>query len=229
MKLTKIQEAVGIFKDYLTSERAYHNLHIYEGIQNFQENWNLGSDELSRMYLNSTENTTSLRLWRRNDAHPRDIMSAFFHYDPVYTKFMFKDLFNEDLDIASRLDRFTFHSDELFKALEIHFIDGPYNSHFHDKRIASIYLAYHKPSNYLFYDWDVFAEFLPFLEVSEPATYEDPERYYKVSKVLYNFLCKDKDIPTLHQDRLKAGKHYTEMSYSMVYELMEAVNHRPNS
>lgn len=224
MKLTMIKEALEQFKVYLTSDKAYEMLFLYEGIKNFQLNWNLSEENLSKMYLKATNNTTSNRLWRENNGHPREVMSGFFHYDSVYSIFLFKDLFNDEMAIESRLDRFIFHCEQLYEELRPYYDNSPHDSHYHSKKTASIYLAFLKPHQYPVYDWEKFTTFLPFLQVADPPTYEDPARYYKVSKILFNFIAKDKEIGTLHKKRLEPEKHFINKTQTLVYELYSVFN-----
>lgn len=227
MKLTKIKDALAMYAEFLKTDKAYENVFLYHGIQVFQDNWDISVDELSKMYINATDNSTSNRLWLVDNAHPREVMSAFFHYDPTYTKFMFKDLFTEEMSIESRLERFTFHADQLFQELQKHFTNSPYNTHFQTARVASMYLAHHRPQSYLIFNWSIFKEFIPFLEMTNPPTYADPDRYYKIGKTLFNFILKDQELLTAHQERLEVEKHYIFPCQMMVYELMHLIAHRP--
>lgn len=226
MKLENIKTAITNFKKFLSSDQAYENNYLYEGIKTFHEHWDLGNEPLAKMYLKATDNQSSKRMWKVQNGHPREVMSAFFHYDRTYTKFIFKDLFNDEIGIESRLDRYVFHSKQLFNELEERFLDGPHNSHYQTKMVGSIYLAYHSPAHYLIYDWDLFQSFLPLLEVTDPPTHEDPVRYFKVGNVLFKFLMKDPEILTLHKLRLKKTIHYTAPSRMLVLELMSHLTDR---
>lgn len=228
MKLSKVKEGIELFKGYLTSDEAWDKLFYYESVKNFTDKWDMSTEELSKMYLDATDNNTSRRLWRINDSHPRQVMSVLFHFEPVYVKFMFKDLFSEEISVDSRLERFVFHADQLFAQLEQHFIDGPYNTHYHDRMTASYYLAFYKPDKYLIYNWKLFSGFHPFLEMNNPPQHEDCVRYYKVCTILSNFLFKDEKVIELHKNRLNPSIHYTDKSAMLVYEFMEFISSLKN-
>lgn len=224
MNLQKIEDYLIQFKRHLKSQRSEATLYRWESLQNFQQNWKVEAENITQMYNQSLQNTQTVRLWKANQYFPKQIMLLFCELQPDYVKFAFTDLFNEDKDIAGRMDRFIFYCDELLKAYKEKYPLKIENNHYHHYQIISLYLSFRYPEQYALYDFETFQQTMINLGSRNIPVLNDIERFFKISRTLAKFLAKDPEIWTLHQRRLHPRKQYPEFSLLLVNEFCEMIS-----
>ncbi|MEL6721561.1 MAG: hypothetical protein AAFO82_03855 [Bacteroidota bacterium] len=214
MQLKKIQEHIATYKKYL-AQTSNTNLHKWESQQIWQDNWDIDARDFAEMYDQSLENTTTRRIWNRENYAPKKMMLAFAKMQPHFVYSMFQELFNEDKDIGNRVDRFVFYCDELLKEYKANHPHSIENQHYHDYEIISHYLAFQYPDRYAPYRFDLFQNALEKIGSRDiPRTHDFP-RHTKVTKTLYQFLSKDEELMSIQQNQLEQ-KHYQEKSMLLV-------------
>lgn len=222
MQLKKIQAAVSKYKTYLKSKNAYKNLHQWEALQHFQDNWDFDTDDFADMYDRSLQNSKTKRLWKREAYFPKEMMLHFIKLEPDYTRHMFHDLFNENKAIDTRVDRFIFYCDELLRLYKKANPNSIENNHYHDYGIISLYLSFRYPEKYGLYDFDQFQTCLQHLGAINIPQVHDLPRFFKLNKTLWTFMQKEKGLMDCHQKRLLAP-HYKEHSMLIVSEFMREI------
>ena len=157
------------------------------------------------MYDQSLQNSTTRRLWNREDYAPKRMMIAFAKMQPHFVEAMFKELFNENKDIGARVDRFAFYCDELLREYKQVHPTSIQNSHYHDDgyEIISYYLAFQYPTQYTPYSFELFRAAMEKIGSRDLPRTNDFPRYAKVMRTLMNFLQKDEELLDLHQQRLQ--------------------------
>lgn len=223
MNLQKIQEYISLFKIHLKSRHKEKALYKWESLQNFQQNWDLETEDLSNMYNQSLQNTQTVRLWKDNQYYPKQIMLLFTEMMPDYVIFAFNDLFTEAKTIDGRMDRFQFYCNELLKTYKEQNPLKIENHHYHDYQIISLYLTFRYPLQYTLYDFDVFKQTMINLGSRDIPKVNDVERFFKISRTLWKFLSKDEAVWELHQKRLHPQIHYAGESLLLVNEFCELI------
>jgi len=226
MNLQKIQSYITLFKRYLKSAEAERQLYKWESLKFFQDNWNLEQPNLEKMYDASLKNTQTTRLWKGNNYTPKRMMLLFAKMAPDYVRHCFKDLLEEEKNIADRVDRFLFYCDEMlieYKTLNGLSIE---NNHYHDYFIISLYLAFYYPEQYTFYDFPIFQKSMIHLGSRNVPELNDIERFFKISRTLWKFLEKDEEVWKLHQKRLYSPNHYKDKSLLLVHEFFMVIAER---
>ncbi len=220
MQLKKIQDFLEKYKKYLQTDRAYELLHWWEAQKNWQENWDLETENLAETFDKSLQNSETKRLWKREAYHPKQVMLDLIALQPDFAMQMFKDLFRESKEPLGRVDRFMFYSDQMLADFKKQNPNSIENNHYQDYGIISLYLAFEYPNLYGFYDYKKFHNCLQQLGAANITENEDIARFFKTSRTLFNFMKKDPEIFALHQVRLDGTKHYMGESMLMVSELM---------
>ena len=223
MNLQKIQDYIILFKRHLKSRQKERDLYRWESLQNFQQQWDLSTEDLTQMYDQSLQNTQTVRLWKDRQYFPKQIMLLFCDLQPDYVRFAFQDLFNEEKAINSRMDRFIFYCDELLNEYKNKYPLKIENNHYHHYRIISLYLTFKYPLQYSFYDFEVFQQTMKNLGSRDIPKLNDVERFFKISRTLWKFLAKDPEVWTLHQRRLQPTKHFQAPSLLLVNEFCEMI------
>lgn len=175
----------------------------WKSLKVFQDNWNIDTDDFKSMYASSFANTLSNDLWEGHSFFPKKAMLTFIDRDPDLIRSMFKELFNEHLDIEGRIDRFVHHCDELCN--DIMRSDPGYQNHYHEGyRMISVYLAFHFPMNYTVYNIEDYKDFMAKVKAKAVAGTGDIGRFFKVMRTVYSILAKDEELLSMHQ-HLRAG------------------------
>jgi len=214
MQLKKIQEHIADYKKQL-SKTKNSNLYKWESQQIWQDNWDIKASDFAEMYDQSLENSTTRRIWNRENYAPKKMMLEFAKMQPHFVYSMFQELFNEDKDIGNRVDRFVFYCDELLKEYKSNHPHSIQNQHYQDYEIISHYLAFQYPDRYTPYQFDLFRNTLEKIRSRDLPLAHDLPRHFKVMKILYQFLSKDEEFMSLHQKQLET-QHYQGQSLLLV-------------
>ncbi|MEM1327660.1 MAG: hypothetical protein AAGI23_16985 [Bacteroidota bacterium] len=204
MQLKLIQAHIDRYKTFLADPKSEEQraLHKWESQQVWQDNWEIESQDLAITYDQSLQNSTTRRIWNRENYAPKKMMLAFLRQLPHLAFFAFQELFNEDKPIGMRVDRFQYNCETLLTAHRDAFPHDYENSHYHDYAMISHYLAFQFPEFYTPYQADRFPKLLAAIGSRDIPNHDDIERHFKVSKTLYIFLKKDQELMELHQQQL---------------------------
>lgn len=222
MNLQAIKDAIVRFKEYLKSRAAEQYLFVWESQQHFQAHWDIGAPDFKAMYHRALDNSETRRLWVGQNYEPKQMMLRFIELQPEFVREMFRDLFNEDKDPEGRIDRFLFHCDELLREFKEARANSIINNHYHhdDYHMLSLYLAFRYPDQYALHHFPSFQRSLQLFKAKTPPLTNDLERFFKVTRTLYQLLTKDPEVWSLHQARLDPAKHYQEASMLLSWEFM---------
>ena len=223
MQVQKIQETLAAYRKFLQSPAAEERLYLWEIQRHFQETWDLAAENLADMYDRSLQSRHTRRHWRRESYEPKQMMKAFMELDESYMRQVFKDLYNERLEIAGRTDRFLFHCEELlqeYKKKNPRSID---QTHYHNDgyQMISLYLSMRYPESYCLYEGRPFLHLLNRLGTRNPPQFDDFERFCKISRTLYKLMEKETGLLDLHRRRLDPERHYMGDSLLVVYDLYQ--------
>jgi len=196
MKVSLINEYKDKYKSYLTSRGNLSNGFYLRIVDNWKENWNVEGKDLSIIYTFSLQSKVSARLWGGSTNSPKSMMVLLLEREEEFMRSTFRDLFNETLDIGLRLDRFGFHTDQVFRPLQSK--DPKFVSHFHhDREILCLYLALEYPEKYCLFDYPVFHQMMVKFESRNIPTKVEVERYYKSCRGIQNLLLRDEEFVAL--------------------------------
>jgi len=226
MNLQKIQSYITLFKRYLKSAEAERHLYKWESLKCFQDNWDIAAPDIAKMYDASLRNTQTTRLWKGDNYTPKRMMLLFANMTPDYVRHCFKDLLEEEKNIADRVDRFIFYCGEMLTEYKIQNGLSIENNHYHDYFIISLYLTFCFPKQYTFYDFPTFQKSMRHLGSRNIPKQNDIERFFKISRTLWKFLEKDEEVWNLHQKRLYSLNHYQEQSLLLVHEFFNVIAER---
>jgi hypothetical protein len=174
------------------------DLNTWKSITTFQENWNIDAFDLKSMYAASFANTLSNELWEGRSFFPKKAMLTFIDRDPDLVRMMFNELFNENLDIEGRIDRFIYHCDEV--SHDIMRSNPQYQSHYHgDYRMISVYLAFRYPEVYTIYQFPVYKTFMELIKARPEPSERDIGRFFKVMRTIYSIISKDDELMAAHR------------------------------
>lgn len=226
MQLQKLKSAFAQYETFLQTPKAEERLFLWESQRIFQENWDVGAEDLAGMYDRSLQNPVTRRFWFRENYEPKKVMLALMGVDPAFVRDMFKDLFFELKGLTGRADRFVFHCDQLLREYKQQNPRSIENNHYHNDgyQMISLYLAFRYPDQYSFYDHEAFKRLMIAIGSRDIPTAPDIERFSKVMRTIYGLMVKEEKLMELHRKRLVPGRHYEGESLLLVYDFYRSYN-----
>lgn len=216
MKVSIINEYIEKFKSNLSQAKDVHNSFYFEIIHNWQSNWNLEGKNFSKIYEDSLNSKFSARLWGGSTNSPKSLMILLIKEEEEFMRSTFRDLFKESLDLGLRLDRFGFHTDQVFKSLQSR--KPKFVSHFHHEReILCLYLALEYPEKYCLFDYPVFNKMMEVFESRNIPTKIEVERYYKSCRGIYNLLLKDEELMKMLSEKYNLKNQNPELMVMSIF------------
>lgn len=162
---------------------------------NFQTYWNIESLDFQTMYASSFQSDISKRLWKGIDFFPVEMMIKLINKEKEYMRSVFRDLFNESISIDGRIQRFSFHCDQILG--EVRGPSRKISSHYHDENFIAQLLSFRFPNAYAPLDKDGFLKMMTTLGARNLGTNITVEQYFKNMKLVAKFIHRDPNLSDL--------------------------------
>lgn len=155
-KISKlIEKYLTILKENGEPNEAYK----YLAINTFQENWNVAAEDFYQMFRDSFSKVANL-LYQNSWGFIEKSAQNF----PEETKEMFRNLYDESIDISQRIKTFQSESEKLLAKVRQALNRTNINAQ-QDERTISVYLAFRFPGKYVLYKADYYKEFCEQLNI----------------------------------------------------------------
>lgn len=212
----KISELIGIYKEYITNPE-YNELYKWAIIKNFQDNWNVKSEDFASMLENSLQ-PVSCNLWTAYNYLPRTMITALAIRNPEEVRNMFAVLFDENKDLSERIGFFQ----DKAKELTDQFNPDKKLSSYQDKRAICVYLALMFPEKYYLFKHEMYVKFCEITGLrekpkkSKKGNNEILFEYFELCNEVRDTLTKDTDLIQIHLSRLNYNVHYQESNFNIL-------------
>ncbi len=208
MKLDILQKNISKFAELLKKEKGGAHLYKYHILSNFQSSWTFDTDDFSGMYDRSLQSNVTRRWWKKEKLRPKEMMLVLIGAEEQYARAAFKELFNESKSVENRIDRFGFYCDELLRMYKRAHPRSIENNHYQDSTIISLYLAGMFPENYTLYPGRrIFNDALLALGAQTNRDKDDLPRFFKLSRLMHQYLLKDPGIVSLIERNARPSNH----------------------
>ncbi len=193
-------------KPVLEGYKLYFPTHIqgekykWEAVRHFQTYWDIDAPNFGDMFKIATDKTYNLLV--AGYSYPRGMITSFAKADDEATRQMFRDLYDETIDLSVRVENFQAASDEMRAKYD----DGTWKNHYQNTNAISTYLWLQFPDKYYIYKYEVIKDVAAELE----SDYR-PKRNGSVESMiggyaLYDEICavvqKDDEIKSLISNAL---------------------------
>ena len=200
-----------IIKQYIQKYKEQfefvHKEEIYKwrAVKCFQDNWNIDSKEFYFMLGKSLKRT--MNLLSSNNYYPRGVLLENSEVSPKEVRSLFIGLFNENVDLMSRIKNFRKDFIELNK----NNFTNPH--HDQDDRAIMVYLALRFPERYFLYKFRMFKFFAlkvdyPYLPIA--GRIENVTQFTNMCNLIKSELRKDQELLKKHKDRIKDDCYFDE-------------------
>ena len=147
--LEKLNPILEGYKAYFPSHWD-NEKYKWEAIKHFQDHWNMDAENFGEMFKQATDKT--FNLLASGYAYPRGMIINFAKADDEVTRKMFRNLFDESQDLATRVDAFQTAAEEVRSKYD----DGTWRNHYQNTNAISTYLWLRYPDKYYIYKYELF-------------------------------------------------------------------------
>ena len=202
MNYEEIASAIEGYKEYLP-EHFKDEKYKWEAVKHFQDNWDIDAEDFGAMFKKATQKAGNLLA--SVSSFPRGMILEFAKADKEATRQMFRNLYDESIDLAQRIDDFVKASEDM----RARYNDGTWKNHYQNTNAISVYLWLRYPDKYYIYKYEIYSD------VSKEFESDfRPKLRYSVNNIvggyaMYDELCRylqaDKDIRKMLDSLLTAS------------------------
>ncbi len=181
-------------KPILEGYKAYFPTHWedekykWQAVKCFQTNWDIDAQNFGEMFKKATEKTSNLLA--SGYAYPRKMIIDFAAADDEATRQMFRDLYDDAVDLSLRVESFQTTAEELRAKYD----DGTWRNHYQNTNAISTYLWLRYPDKYYIYKYELMRDVAAELDVEYR-----PKRNGSVESMVGGYALYD-DICTVLQN-----------------------------
>jgi 5-methylcytosine-specific restriction protein B len=143
-------ELIEKYIDILEQNGEPNEAYKYLAINTFQQHWNIEADDFHQMFRSSFSKVSNL-LYQNSWGFIEKSAQNF----PKETKEMFRNLYDESVDITQRIKNFQSESEKLLPKVRQALNKSNINAQ-QDERTISVYLAFRFPEKYILYKADYY-------------------------------------------------------------------------
>ena len=195
----------------------------WRAIKIFQDNWNIDASNFIEMFNESFKGAISLLNYHKAYL-PLTMINQFAEYDVERVRGMFKNLFDENLDLK---DRYIFFIEEANKILKEMNNDSKSNQDLHS---ISVYLSFRYPDKYYIYKNDIVKKVSKALGSSlydrtnnlgkEKLDIDIYSKYNYFCNSILKFILKDNDLLKLNRDYLQKDFYNDSKKHVLLWDIL---------
>ena len=229
---TKVFEAsefaqiITAYKEDFVSKQWPKEKYKWVAVKHFQDNWDIDAPDFAAMLKNALAKTGNLLVSVNN--FPARMITEFAEVAPEQVRAMFKELFDETLDIWQRVKSFKEKSQPL---LGIHGKNA--KNHYQGENTIFTYLWLRYPEKYYIYkisELKTVAETLHSNLVFQNGKYEDNIRnFLKLYDAIRQELLKDDELKTLLKSQLTDDCYADEALCTLTIDFGFYISRRYNN
>lgn len=179
----KVQDVLSCYKKDFVNKQWQEEKYKWEAIKNFQDNWNINSDDFVGMLKRSLSKTKNLLV--SQNYFPARMIEVYAQIAPNEVKEMFVSLYDEGKDVVERIDNFKNAADNLCDK-----ISNKTENHYQSENAISIYLWLRYPDKYYIYKYGVVRDVASKLDTDLKFTKGHNSNNLRNFYELYDELCK---------------------------------------
>lgn len=156
MDFSKLAEIIKTYTNKFET-RWEDEKYKWQNIKQFQDNWDIDAENFADMLEKAIPDTNLLSA---RNFFPRGMIFNFVESAPEEVRSMFKNLYNEQLDIKERIQTFINNSEEIRKK----YGSEKWKNHFQNENVVSIYLWLKYPEKYYIYKPTAYKNFYEMID-----------------------------------------------------------------
>lgn len=217
MNFEKLKSYIELYKDNFDFVN-HQELYKWKAVKQFQEHWDMEAENFYGMLSISLSLTSNLLDSGRY--FPKGMLLRYAEDNPELIRSYFKELYNEELDINSRIENFR----NSLVALNEEYPDA--DNDYQDHRAIIVYLALRFPDRYYFYKQRMFKSFVEKVEYDyNPVAgrIENIGQYHHLCDIIKYEVSQDQELLRLHNQRLTEDCYFDSNLNILTQDFIYAV------
>lgn len=180
-------------------------IYKWKAVKCFQDEWYVDADDFYSMLSDSLKLTQNLLA--SGQYFPLRMLLLYSKQKPNEVRDLFKNLFDEEVDLFSRIEEFQKGIDAIND--EIYLNKKSYQDH----RAVLVYLSLRYPERYFFYKFGMFAAYSRKLELiytPVKGRIENIGQFNSQCQIIRRELSLDQELLKLHKNRIQNDCYYDE-------------------
>mgnify|MGYP005863386257 FL=1 len=198
-------------------------LYKWKAVKQFQNNWNINASDFANMLEVSLSKTANLL--DSFNTFPYRMVCENAQQSPEEVRLLFKNLYNEDIDLTERIKTFRAN----FKELNENNFQG--KSDYQGQRAVVVYLTLKYPERYFFYKFGMFkgfSEIINYHYTPIKGRYQNIVQFQNLCELIKHQLENDQELIKLHKERIDGDCYYDKnlkiLTQDFVYAVVQHLN-----
>lgn len=210
-----LDDIIGFYKkNYEAIEEQ--EIYKWRAIQHFQENWENNPIDFHEMLTRALAKTQNLL--SSGSYFPLRVILRLSEVEPLEVKAMFQNLFDEDMDLTTRIITFKDTADDLLVKC---FPNETYKS-YQDHRAAMAYLTHKHPNIHFLYKFQMYKDFAELIDYNDKPKAGDVNNvitFEKLCEFIISKVVDDKELLELYKSRQKifADKNFHLLAQDIIF------------
>jgi len=210
-----------LFAEYKNSFQTIHSEEFYKwaAVAQFQSAWNISSEQFPQMLDSALSRTRNLLA--SGSYYPRRMIVKFADRNPEAVRELFRNLFDEEKDLITRIREFQAQTESLLHP-------GEDLNTYQDHRAVIVYLCLRYPERYFLYKFEMFKEFASLAGLAyrpKRGAEENILQFYSTCNIIRDAAIADNELLLLHQRRLNrhdyADPAFTLLTQDIIYAAVQ--------
>jgi len=200
--------------EYVDKQEIYK----WQAVKHFQDSWDIDADNFYSMISSSLEKVSNLQ--DSGQYFPKRMLLKNSELAPERVRGLFKNLYNEEVDIYKRIEAFQSGFNDLNNK---NFKD---KKSYQDPRAVIVYLTLHFPERYYFYKYEMFKSFVEKVGISyKPIAgrLANIGKFNNYCDRLRDEISKDQELLKLHKKRITDDCYFDENLHILTQDFIYAV------
>ncbi|WP_298319296.1 AAA family ATPase [uncultured Aquimarina sp.] len=216
------------YKSLIKDSKEYNEVYKWELLKNFKKHWDLDAPDLLEMIKNSFPGNQSI--WSSNNYYPIAMLQGFAETNEELVRKALKDLFNNEIDIITRVTSYRDHMEKILKEDNLK-RGNDLKHHYHDGRTISLLLWFMYPEKYYPFKYNVLSSFCELFGITKPKRGDIVNQILlnqQINNGVKDILTKDNDLLEVHKSRLTESSTINNdinlLTQDFIYSIIQYMN-----
>lgn len=194
----------------------------WEAVKCFKDNFDINAVDFYRMLEKSLAKTYNLLA--RSHYYPANVIKEIARYNPEYTRKMFINLYDEDIDLGKRIERFAEASNIYYE-----FKKNDKLNTYQDYSAISVYLFLNNPDKYYIYmsrKFKYVASALDYGILPKSGTIERVVSYFDMLDQIWEYTKLDQSLIALNRKRIDKNCYEDSLNHILAEDIAYFINRK---
>lgn len=209
-KLKEIIEAYKEKSDQLMKDELYK----WVAVKWYKDHWDINAEDFSAMLKTSLKKSGNLLV--SYNFYPKKMITFFAEQEPERVRHMFRNLYDESIDIIERMENFKAEA----QALMEQFKELRGKNHYQHANSISVYLTFEYPEKYYIFKYSKYKDFAQKIEypiLPKTGSLQSVQDYFNMCEEVRKHVIQDQELVRNYRESL-GSDHYEDENLHMLID-----------